>query len=245
MNKNIIECFYPEFAFGGYTDIDGTLTFYSRIHSLIKPDSTLIDFGCGRGAYTDDALPIRQDIRIFNNKVKKVIGLDIDVAAKKNKYINEFHLLDSEKWPLEDNSADICISDNVIEHLKQPEIFFQEAKRVLKPGGYLALRTPNLLNYISLAAKMIPEKLHNKILKKAQNERKDEDVFPAYYKANTTFKIKKLLKANNFNGIVYGFESEPSYLSFSKIAYFLGVLHQKFAPKIFKPSLFVFAKIEK
>ncbi|MCU0246104.1 MAG: hypothetical protein MUC42_06005, partial [Bryobacter sp.] len=39
-------------------------------------------------------------------------------------------------------------------------------------------------------------------------------------------------------------ESEPRYASFSRAAYGLAVLHQKFAPGWVKPSLFVFARRE-
>lgn len=37
--------------------------------------------------------------------------------------------------------------------------------------------------------------------------------------------------------VVYRYEAEPSYLSFSKIAYWIGVLHQKVAPNILKRRL--------
>ena len=53
------------------------------------------------------------------------------------------------------------------------------------------------------------------------------------------------MKKNSIEGVVYGYEAEPSYLSFSTIAYSLGVLHQKFAPEFIKPAIFAFGKINK
>jgi hypothetical protein len=50
-----------------------------------------------------------------------------------------------------------------------------------------------------------------------------------------------MLSRHGFEGVVYGYEPEPGYLNFSKFAYFLGVLHQRYAPKFFKPVIFVFA----
>jgi hypothetical protein len=50
---------------------------------------------------------------------------------------------------------------------------------------------------------------------------------------------------NGFECVVYGYEAEPSYLSFSKIAYSLGVLHQKFAPQFMKPCIFAFGRLKK
>ena len=31
------ERFYPESRFGGFTDIDGTIAFYTRVHSQLTP----------------------------------------------------------------------------------------------------------------------------------------------------------------------------------------------------------------
>jgi len=54
-----------------------------------------------------------------------------------------------------------------------------------------------------------------------------------------------MMKKHGFEGVVYGYEAEPSYLSFSKSAYRLGVLHQRFAPRFLKPVIFAFGKSNK
>ena len=54
-----------------------------------------------------------------------------------------------------------------------------------------------------------------------------------------------MMRKYSFEGVVYGYEAEPSYLSFSKIAYWLGVMHQRFAPGILKPTLFAFGRLKK
>lgn len=53
------------------------------------------------------------------------------------------------------------------------------------------------------------------------------------------------MKKNGLDCVVYGYEAEPSYLAFSTIAYFFGVLHQKFAPRFLKPAIFAFGKMKK
>lgn len=88
--------FYPESRFGDFTDIDGTIVFYTRVNSLIKPSFIVVDFGCGRGSYKDDPVVIRRQLRILKGKVYKVIGLDIDPAAVENPFIDEFYLLKSD-----------------------------------------------------------------------------------------------------------------------------------------------------
>ncbi len=237
--------YYPESKFGDFTDIDGTIAFYIRVNSLIKPSFVVLDFGCGRGSHAEESVIIRREIREFKRKAKKVIGLDVDPAAQENPFLDEFHLLNGEQWPLEDNFVDLCICDCVLEHLKNPEQFFSESRRVIRDGGYLCIRTPNLWNYISLASRLIPDELHAKVLAVAQKERKEVDVFPTLYRCNSIPKVKAMLNQQGFEHVVYGYESEPRYLSFSRFAYWFGVMHQRFAPSFLRPVIFAFAQLRK
>src|SRR5689334_7895445 len=94
--------FYPETSFGGFTDIDGTVIFYTRVNALVQPSFVVVDFGCGRGAHSEDPIIFRQNLRSFKGKVLKVIGLDLDPAGAKNSTLNEFPKLRPEgPWPLE------------------------------------------------------------------------------------------------------------------------------------------------
>jgi len=85
--------FYPESRFGGFTEIDGTIPFYTRVNALLDPSFVVLDIGCGRGAQKDDHVPFRRELRILKNKVKKVIGIDVDKDASTNPFIDEFHLI--------------------------------------------------------------------------------------------------------------------------------------------------------
>lgn len=232
--------YYPENRFGGFTDVDGTISFYTRINALIKADSTVLDIGCGRGEYKEDTVDIRRNLRILKGKCNKIIGIDIDDAARDNPFIDEFKLLQNTEWPVANETVDLCLCDNVIEHVHDVDKFFKEAHRVLKRGGYLCLRTPNIMSYFGLCSKTIFGKKHNKVLAKIQQNRKDKDIFPSFYRCNTKRKISRKYQQYNFDAVVYGYEAEPSYLSFSRIAYAIGVYHQRFAPDIFKVTLFGF-----
>ncbi len=234
--------FYPEARFGGFTDIDGTFAFYRRVHALIALDSIVVDFGCGRGAYQDDPIALRRDSRILRGRARQVIGLDVDPRASSNPFVDEFRLLEDDCWPLDDAVADLVVSDNVLEHLPNPEIVFAEARRILKPGGYLCIRTPNRLGYVALLSRLLPNKSHPHMLEHIKDSCQSEDVFPTYYRCNTTAAIRTALRKNDFDGVVYGYEAEPSYLGFSRLAYWLGVLHQRFSPGVFKLALFCFAR---
>lgn len=239
------EIFYPESRFGGFSDIDGTIAFFQRINSLIDETSTVLDVGCGAGSYGNDPLPWRKNLRILRGKAGRVIGIDVDENARNNPFLDEFRLIKDDAWPVESDSIDLLVCDNVLEHIKEPELFFAQIQRVLKNGGILCVRTPNRWNYIAIAATLIPNKAHAKVLSVVQDGRKEEDVFPTFYRCNTVGKLKKIMKKNGFSSVVYGYEAEPGYLSFSLIAYFLGVLHQRLAPGFFKAAIFAFGTIQK
>lgn len=238
--------FFPESRFGGFTDIDGTLAFYLRVNELTGPSTCMVDFGCGRGAYLDDAVRVRREARIFKGKAARVIGIDVDPNAGENPFLDEFHLLSSQIWPLDSDSADLCLADMVLEHLENPGDFFSEARRILKSGGRLCIRTSNAWSYTSLAAKLIPNRLHAHVLARVQQNRRAEDVFPTLYRCNSIPAIKKSLKMFGFNKyVVYGYEAEPSYLSFSSLAYRLGKAYGKITPAWSKSSIFCFAELQK
>lgn len=241
--KSYKTVFYPESAFGGFSDVDGTIAFYSRVNALVQPSYRVIDFGCGRGAHADDPVIFKQNLRSLRGKAKQVIGLDVDRAGERNASVDEFRLLsDDNAWPVDNASAELILCDFVVEHLPSPSVFFREAARVLAPGGYLCIRTINACSYLGLFSRLVPNRHHTKVLSTAQPNRNQEDVFPTLYRCNTARKLRRALTDVGFRAVVYGYEAEPSYLHFSKLAYALGVAHQRLAPSSLRLQLFAFAQ---
>lgn len=239
------ERFYPEAKFGGFTDIDGTIAFYNRVNSLLDRAFVVLDVGCGRGAHNEDPVPLRKNLRILKGKVAKVIGIDVDKSAQDNPFLDEFHLIEGDSWPVEGNSIDLIVCDNVLEHILNPDQLFFEIRRVLRDGGYLCIRTSNRWSYIAIAAMLILNKYHSKVTSVVQDGRREEDVFPTVYRCNSILKLKSTMKKNGIECVVYGYEAEPTYLLFSKIIYWGGVMHQRFAPRFIKPAIFAFGMIKK
>lgn len=235
--------FHPEARFGGFTDIDGSVPFYLRARQLIPADGVVLDIGCGRGTQDDDPVAVRRELRILRGVGRRTIGIDVDPVAAGNPHIDEFRPIGPDgRWPVEDASVDFGIADFVVEHLPDPDAFFAEAARVIRPGGHLGLRTVNRRSYLGLASRLVPNALHTRVLGRAQPERHEEDVFPTLYRCNTVRELRSALERHGFDAAVYGAEAEPDYLAFSTPSYALGLLHRRLAPASLRVGLIAWAQ---
>ncbi len=99
----------------------------------------VVDLGCGEGYGAD----------LLATVASSVSGVDLAPEAiyharRKYKRKNlDFLYMDIYSLQLEDNSYDLAVSMQVIEHLHDPDRFMEETTRVLKPDGLCVITTPN------------------------------------------------------------------------------------------------------
>lgn len=98
----------------------------------------ILDIGPGKGLYT----------RLFLQWGMKVSCVDIDPSLR-DFYTGlgcDFEKVDlrSQKLPHCDGNFDVIWCSHVVEHLRDPLAFLDECKRVLRSGGHLILRTPDV-----------------------------------------------------------------------------------------------------
>ena len=108
------------------------------LEELKKGDfENLLDVGCGTGPMVE--------LLAAEFPGKRFTGLDltprmIEVASAKSIERARFVVGDAESLPFEDASFDAVICANSFHHYPNPQAFFDEAARVLQPGGKLVLR---------------------------------------------------------------------------------------------------------
>jgi SAM-dependent methyltransferase len=241
--SRIVKDAYPERTLWGFSRVDGTVWFYTRVRALVQPVSVVLDIGCGRGARAEDPVDYRRSLATLRGTCSRVIGIDVAPDGSTNPLIDEFRLIsDHQRWPIDDAAVDVALSDWVIEHVESPDRFFSECARVVKPGGYLCIRTPNLYGYPALFSKLIPNRARLKVLHSAQHDRKNIDVFPTLYRCNTKRRLTNIMTRVGFDPFVLLYEAEPSYLDFSRRAYGALAAINQHVPTPFKSTLHAFGR---
>ena len=103
----------------------------------------LVDVGCGRGDLR----------RTLGSRFSRYVGLDA-VRYEALPEDVEFRAvdLDAARWPAEDLRADVVAAVETVEHLENPWAFLRALGRIVRPGGWVAVTTPNQLSFLSLLA---------------------------------------------------------------------------------------------
>lgn len=230
-------------AAGGFSRVDGTVEFYQRIHSLLRPDMKVVDFGAGRGAFLDDPVLYRRRLRQLKDHVDEVIGVDVDASVLENPCLTQAEVITpGERLPFESGSIDLMISDFVFEHVTDPGWAAHEIERVLRPGGWLCVRTPNRWGYIGLGARSVPNRLHAPLLRVFQPGKKERDTFPTSYRLNSPRDLKRHFPEHTFEHIVYTMNNEPAYFSNWNAMWALVRLAFRVTPEPLGATLYVFLR---
>ncbi len=113
----------------------GQLAILQEIGS-IEQSNAILELGCGTGDLTEQLAEF----------CARVTGIDfsenmIQIAAARFSHI-DFEVADAESVPFQNNAFDVVVSNYTAHHFARPQKVFEEARRVLKPGGRVAIVMP-------------------------------------------------------------------------------------------------------
>jgi len=104
-------------------------------HELVGQDEKILDIGGGAGVWTDI---IREE-----GITDKIYAVDISEDILKERNPKDIcQVGDMENLPYPDNTFDRAMFFSALHHVKNTERALSEAKRVVKPGGYIVLYEP-------------------------------------------------------------------------------------------------------
>ena len=127
-----------------------------------------------------------------------MVGVDYDLRSlTRHRSIYLRVQADISRLPFRPEAFSLITANMVVEHLKDPAVQFREIWRVLEPDGLFIIHTPNALGYVSMLARLVPESVKGKLIR-VLDGRPAEDVFPAFYRANTRRRIAGLARAVGF-----------------------------------------------
>jgi len=109
---------------------------------------TIVDVGCGAGR-------LRTRLTGMMDRYVGVDAVRYEGFPAAARFVQAD--LNRDRIPVPDASADITISLETIEHLENPRAFFRELVRIAKPGGWIAVSTPNQRSLVSLGALLTKE----------------------------------------------------------------------------------------
>jgi methionine biosynthesis protein MetW len=103
---------------------------------------TLLDIGCGRGTLGAMILAQRPNMRIYGTELTPA---SIEEATQVGITIVTKDVTTGISLP--DESVDVVVMGEIIEHLVDPDAVVDEVHRVLRPGGQLIVTTPNIASW--------------------------------------------------------------------------------------------------
>ncbi len=122
-------------------------TRYAEPLEMMKPYFTgshrLLDVGCGAGFFMAEA-------RKHGWEVEGVEILPSAVEYARKEFNLKVHIGEIAELPLPDGHYDVITMWETIEHLQNPMAILEQVNRLLRPGGLLALSTPNFSSLVRL-----------------------------------------------------------------------------------------------
>ena len=160
-----------------------------RLRGALAGSGRWLDIGCGH-----DFLPpwMPPSDRNLDLRRWRVTGIDMDARAIAGHPGLRHRVIGTgEQLPFEDHAFDLVTANMVVEHVEAPARLFAEIGRILAPGGRVIIHTPNVHGYTTAITRLLPDRTLAP-LARVLLQRRAEDVYPTFYRANSVSELRKL-----------------------------------------------------
>jgi ArsR family transcriptional regulator len=104
----------------------------------LMPQMVIADLGAGEGTFSQ-LLALRAKTVIAVDNSEKMVAFGKERAKAQRLKNLEFRLGDLESLPIGDGEVDLAFFSQALHHAQHPEHAVAEARRILKPGGRIAI----------------------------------------------------------------------------------------------------------
>jgi ubiquinone/menaquinone biosynthesis C-methylase UbiE len=109
---------------------------------VVTPGMQVVDIGCGDGGYANFCCQMGADVTFVDIQESKVRALEKRLKEKAQGKVVGI-VSECDPIPLPDGYADLVISTEVLEHVRNPEAFLSEIVRVGGPDATYVLTVPD------------------------------------------------------------------------------------------------------
>ncbi|HVT02530.1 MAG TPA: class I SAM-dependent methyltransferase [Thermoanaerobaculia bacterium] len=117
----------------------------SRYAHAIPASARILDLGCGNGGIL---LPFAQQDHFFCTGLERELRADVREVIRGTSVTFNLVAADGDLLPFADNSFDVVLYVETIEHLRNPRRAGSEIVRVLRPGGLCYITTPSRVRFL-------------------------------------------------------------------------------------------------
>jgi SAM-dependent methyltransferase len=180
-------------------DIDAVAGYHATLSGPLAKARMVLDCGCGAN----------DELAAYRTPTRQVWGV----------YLQRHPQLAHPAWfrklapegtiPFPSNMFDVIGARWVLEHVREPEAFLDEVKRVLRPGGTFVALTVNATHYTSLVARLANLLPHF-------SSRPAHDTSATWYRCNTQTQVRRLARRGGLELVEMQRFAKSDHFSFSK-----------------------------
>lgn len=176
------------------------------VRARLRPDTRVLDIGCGRGGLVEQ----------LDYPPQQIVGIDPDLPSLREHRLPALPRTAalSDDLPFAGDTFDLAFASWILEHLPQPLQTLREIRRVLQPGGVFVFITPNGRHPLTLLNRWFGRvgAWQGRVVERVYG-RGSVDTFPTTYRANDPATLRHLSQQAGLLPVTLYTVPDPTYLA--------------------------------